>query len=115
MACSASQSIQPSRVRASGDGSSSEAARRPGSSSTSPASRSSPIAVPTPITGEITLPLRTERQWSRNTAACSAAGSAATAATTAALIPPTLVPQTISTRSPRAASAGIRTESAPAS
>ena len=30
--------------------------------------------VPTPITGEITLPLRTERQWSRKTAACSDAG-----------------------------------------
>ena len=44
-----------------------------------------------------------------------ARGSAATAATTAALIPPTLVPHTISTRSPRASSAGIRTDSAPAS
>ena len=74
LACSASQSIQPSRLRASGAGSSSEAARRPGSSSTSPARRSRPIAVPTPITGEITLPLRTERQWSRKIAACSDAG-----------------------------------------
>ena len=68
-----------------------------------------------PITGEITFALRTERQCSRNACACSAAGSAATAATTAALIPPTLVPHTISTRSPRASSAGMSTDSAPAS
>ena len=68
-----------------------------------------------PITGEITLPLRTERQWSRKVCACSPAGLAATAATTAALIEPTLVPQTISTRSPRASSAGSSTDSAPAS
>ena len=115
LACSASQSIQPSRLRASGDGSSSDAARSPGSSSTSPASRSNPTAVPRPITGEITLDLRTARQCDRNASACRAGGWAATAATTAALIPPTLVPQTIPTRSPRAASAGMSTDSAPAS
>ncbi len=69
LACSASQSIQLSRLRASGAGSSSEAARSPGSSSSSPASRASPIPVPTPITGRITDPLRTERQCSRNVSA----------------------------------------------
>ena len=66
LACSASQSIQSSRLCAKGVGSSNDAERSPGNSSTSPASRSSPSPVPTPITGRITFPLRTERQWSRN-------------------------------------------------
>ena len=61
-------------------------------------------------------PLRTERQRSRNGLRLLGRGLRRDGApATAALIPPTLVPQTISTRSPRASSAGISTDSAPAS
>ena len=105
LACSASQSIQPSRLRASGDGSSSDAARIPGSSRPRP-----PAA-----TARGRCRRRSRRDHARlayrppvlqERLGLARGRLRATAATTAALMPPTLVPHTISTRSPRAASAG---------
>ena len=96
-------------------GSSSDAARSPGSSSTSPASRSSPSAGADPDHRRDHVALADRAPVVEEDVRLSRAGSAATAATTAALIPPTLVPHTISTCSPRAASAGMSTDSAPAS
>jgi hypothetical protein len=68
-----------------------------------------------PTIGEITSPLRIARQPSSMISTWRSTGSSATDASSAALIAPTLVPQTIVGLSPRSASTGNSTESAPIS
>jgi hypothetical protein len=113
--CSDSQSIQRSRLARRGAGSSSDESRTPGTSSASPRKRSALMASPGPTIGRSTSPPHTDRQRSDAISAISASGRSASDPTSAALIAPTLVPQTIDTRSARRSSAGSRIDSAPAS
>jgi hypothetical protein len=112
---SALQSIQRSRLAASGVGSSRLARRTPGISSASPTKRISVTGSPRPTIGRITSPLLRSPQRSSAVVTRSEALMPASDASSAALIAPTLVPQNTDTRSPRASSAGSSTLIAPIS